>query len=254
MTHPGDPPVLYRRDEHVARIHFNRPQALNAIDVATAAAFEKACLRLHEDRDVRVVVISAEGRAFVAGGDIKVLQSNPGSVVGGLLEPMHRSLCVLTALPAPVIACVQGIAAGAGFSLAMACDLVIATREARFSWAYLQVGASCDLGASWTLPSIVGLRKALEIALLGDTIDAAEALRIGLVNRVVSPSELQAATEALAARIATSSPVAVANMKRLLRESQRKNFSEQLAAEKQAFSACMETADFSSAVRRFMER
>jgi 2-(1,2-epoxy-1,2-dihydrophenyl)acetyl-CoA isomerase len=118
----------------------------------------------------------------------------------------------------------------------------------------LKLGVTCDLGASWTLPRIVGWHKAAEIALLGDTIDAAEALRLGLVNRVVDTAALQAETDRLAERIAACPPLAAANMKRLLRESFQSDLPRQLAAEQDAFSSCARTAEFSAAVRAFLAR
>jgi 2-(1,2-epoxy-1,2-dihydrophenyl)acetyl-CoA isomerase len=246
--------LQYSQAGGIGRIHFNRPEALNAVDAATAQAFEQACNGLAADDQVRVVVITAAGRAFIAGGDVKSFETNPNGVVSTLMEPTHRGLLALAKMPAPIISSVGGAAAGAGFSLAMASDLVIASTEARFSFAYLKLGVTSDLGASWTLPRIVGWHKAAEIALLGESIDAAEALRLGMVNRVVEPAQLEAETNAVAQRIAAAPPMAVGNMKRLLRDSYRNDLATQLDAERDSFQACIGTEEFAAAVTAFLAR
>jgi len=258
MTQPNPIPLtdtlLYSRDGHIARIRFNRPEALNAVDPQMARDFLAACKAISADPEVRVVVLSGEGRAFMAGGDIKTFQSDPGKVAETLIDPLHEGLLELTRLRAPVIASLHGAVAGAGLSLALSCDLAIAAEGTRFNLAYINVGASSDLGASWTLPRIVGLRKAMEIALLSETIDAAEALRLGLVNRVVPAAELSAEIETLAARLAKQAPVAMGKLKQLLRQSFANEFAEQLAAERQSFAECARTEDFAEAVEAFLAK
>src|SRR5690606_16074512 len=144
--------------------------------------------------------------------------------------PMHRGLALLAAQPAPLVASVHGSAAGAGMSLVLACDLAIAARGTRFSMAYLRIGASCDLGASWTLPRVVGPRKAMELALLNPTIDADEALRLGMLNEVVEPEALESRTQDIAARIAQLPQPALGLMTQLLRRSANADFASQLQA------------------------
>lgn len=253
MTEPTSP-LLLGREGAVAHIRFNRPQVLNAIDSTMAAAFLDACTAIAADPEVRVVVISGEGRAFMAGGDIAQFRDDAASIPATLIGPMHQALQILTTLRAPVIASVQGAVAGAGMSLALACDLAIAADNTRFNLAYVNLGTSCDLGASWSLPRIVGLRRALEIALLSDPIDATEALRLGLVNKVVATDGLADETMKLAQRLANGAPAAQGTLKRLMRDSLAHDFPTQLLAEQKGFAACSATADFNEAVSAFLEK
>ncbi len=253
-TGHDEPPLQYRRDGNTARIVFNRPGVLNAIDPETARLFLQACRSVAGDPQVRVVLMSGAGRSFVAGGDLKVFEQDPSRVPRDLIDPMHEGLLLLAASSAPVVACLHGMVAGAGLSLALACDLAIAAEGTRFNMAYLNVGASCDVGASWTLPRIVGLRRAMEIALLNPMLDADAALGMGLVNWVVPVDQLQEWTDAVVARIAAGPPVATGLMKRLLRESSGRGLADQLAAERAAFQACTATSDFGEALRAFFEK
>lgn len=248
------PPLLLHRDGPVARIVFNRPQALNAIDADIAQRFLTACRAIADDSGIRVVTMQGAGRAFVAGGDIKAFKRNPAGIADELIGPMHEGLSLLSGISAPVVAALHGPVAGAGLSLALACDLAIAAEDVRLDMAYLKVGASCDLGASWTLPRIVGLRRATAIALLNPVLDAAEALHLGLVNQVVPVDELPSAVDAIATRIAAGPPVATGQMKRLLREGASRTFAGQLAAERAAFATCAATADFGEALDAFLEK
>lgn len=247
-------PVLLENHGPICNIRFNRPQALNAIDSALASAFLDACQSVANNPATRVVVLSGEGRGFMAGGDIAQFRDAPGTVSASLIEPMNQALQLLTRLHAPVIGSLHGPVAGAGMSIALACDLVIAADNCRFNFAYLNLGASCDLGASWHLPRVVGLRRALEIALLSESLDAEHALKLGLINQVVPRYQLASATQALAERVAGSAPLAQGLLKQLMRQSFDHDFSSQLAAEQQAFDRCIATADFSEAVSAFLEK
>jgi len=254
-TNPSaDAPLLLTRDGAIAHIRFNRPKVLNAIDSASAAAFLEACKSIAADASVRVVVISGEGRAFMAGGDIAQFRDDPASIPDTLIGPLHEALQILAALPAPVIASLQGAVAGAGMSLALACDLAIAADNVRFNLAYVNLGTSCDLGASWSLPRIVGLRRALEIALLSDAIDATEALRLGLVNRVVAADALAEETQRLAQRLASGAPIAQGMLKKLMRAASGNDFQTQLNLEQVGFATCSATSDFAEAVDAFLSK
>ena len=253
MTTP-EPALLYRRDGHIASITFNRPSVLNAINAEMAQLFLEGCRSISRDSKVRAVVLRGAGRSFVAGGDLKAFTQDPASVAATLIDPMHEGLICLSGIAAPVIGCLHGAVAGAGFSLALACDLAIAAEGTRFNLAYLNVGTSCDVGASWTLPRIVGLRKAMEIALLNPMLDATEALQLGMVNWVVPVGELQGKTDELAARIANGPPIAIGHFKRLLRQSFSHDLRKQLSAEREAFNACAGTADFGEALNAFFEK
>jgi 2-(1,2-epoxy-1,2-dihydrophenyl)acetyl-CoA isomerase len=250
----SDDAVLTRIEDRVGYITINRPSTLNAIDAAVAEGLLSACKHLAAKRDVRVIVIRGEGKAFSAGGDLHMLRRSPLSAAESLIGPMHSAVSLIADLPIPVIASVHGVAAGAGFSLAMACDLAIAAEGTRFNLAYLNVGASCDVGASWYLPRLVGLRQAMAIAFLNETLNANDALKLGLVNRMVPAADLEAETNALAGNLATKSPVAVGHLKRLLRISIAHELKGQLVAEAEAFKACALTNEFSEAISAFFDK
>jgi 2-(1,2-epoxy-1,2-dihydrophenyl)acetyl-CoA isomerase len=249
----SEPALICDRDAHIARITFNRPSALNAIDEEMARLFNEACQSVSRDPTVQVVVLRGAGRGFVAGGDLRLFDRDPASVATRLIDPVHEGIATLCAMSTPVLGSVHGIVAGAGVGLALACDLVVAADNTTFNMAYLKVGASCDAGASWSLPRTVGMKKAMEIALLNPVLDAEEARRIGMVNQVVPLSELSAKTDELAARLATESPVAVGHMKRLIRSSSARDLPDQLAAEREAFRECTGTTEFADAVRAFFD-
>lgn len=255
MSYPeksAEGPVLYWREGAVAHIRFNRPEALNAINAAMAGAFLQACETISADPQVRVVWMSAQGRAFMAGGDIAAMASDPVGVADQLIDGMHGGLRLLAQTDAPVIASVQGAVSGAGLGLILgAADIIVAAEGTRFCVAYPLIGASCDCATSWALPRIVGLHKALELALLSDTIDAAQALALGLCNRVVALEALEAESRQLVNRLAAGPSVAYGQLRRLMRQSFHSGFSDHLDAEALGFRQCAATRDFAEGVAAF---
>lgn len=247
-------PLLTSREGAVAILRFNRPQALNAIDVTMAQAFLAAVRGLAADPGVRALLLCGEGKGFMAGGDLAVLSADPQGGAAALIGPLHEALQLLATLDLPVVAQVHGVAAGAGLSLMLQADFVLAAKGTRFNLAYVNIGASCDVGASWALPRWVGLRRALEIAMLGDMLDAEAAERMGLINRVVEPDALPAEAMALAQRLAAGPTRALGQLRRLLRGSVERDLPAQLAAEEAAFQACAATADFREGVDAFFAR
>ncbi len=246
--------VLLHRDGPVVRLTLNRPEVLNALDIGMAHAFLTACRDVATAPGVRVVVLRGAGRSFMAGGDVAAMLADPRGVAGELIATMHEALCVLAEGSATVLAALHGPVAGAGLSLALAADLSIAASNASFNLAYAKIGASCDLGASWALPRIVGLRKAMEIALLNDNLGAQEALTLGIVNRVVAPDELEVATAEWAQRLAAGPAIAQSQLRSLLRGSFDRGFREQLDAEQQAFLHCAGTEDFLEGAAAFLSK
>jgi 2-(1,2-epoxy-1,2-dihydrophenyl)acetyl-CoA isomerase len=250
-------PVLWEQDGAIARIRFNRPQVLNAIDVDTAVAFRDICRRLAEGSAARVVVISGQGAAFIAGGDIGRFHADPAGapqMAQTIIDPLHQGLAILAELPQPVVVACQGAVAGAGVSLALAGEFAIAADNARFSFAYARIGTSPDGSLSWSLPRVVGLRRALELTLLGETIDAGEALRLGLVNRVVPVARLEEETLVFARRLAAGPTFAYGSIKHLLRTSLDNGLIEQMNAERAAFCRCAGTHDFAEGIAAFFEK
>ena len=247
-------PLLVSRQGGIVTLQFNRPEAMNALDVPTANALLAATTGIAADAKVRAVLLKGSGKAFVAGGDLATLQKDPVQGANDLLLPLNEVLTLLQGINAPVIAQLHGAAAGAGLSLMLMCDFVLAAEGTKFNLAYIKLGTSCDVGASWALPRIVGLRHALEIALLGDTYTTDDALRLGLVNRVLPAAELEAATQAFAERIASGPIVAYGHMRRLMRASLDRDLPEQLAAEAQSFNACAQTADIREGIEAFFAK
>jgi 2-(1,2-epoxy-1,2-dihydrophenyl)acetyl-CoA isomerase len=247
-------PVLLSIEDGIARVRFNRPRTFNAIDVEMANRFLDAVNLAAGTPEVRVVVLSGDGRAFMAGGDLQAFHADLAQAAKTsqlIIDPLHEAVRVLAASPAPVIASVHGAVAGAGFSLAMGCDITVASDDTRFIPAYAGIGTSPDGGGSWALPRLVGLRRAMEIALLGEPIDAATALHWGLVNRVVPAAELSGATDALARRLAQGPRLAFGETRRLLRAALDRSLEEQLDAERDAFGRCAATADFAEGIQAF---
>ena len=247
-------PVLLRREGAVAWLILNRPAGLNALDIPTANAFLACCQELAADPGVRAVVLKGAGKTFGVGGDLAALRDDPAATAMALIEPLHQAVRLLTAMDAPVIASLQGSVAGGSLSLSMACDLALAADRARFNLAYVNVAANCDVSGSWHLPRLVGLRNAMAIALLGETFDAAEALRLGLINRVVPAIALEEETDALARRLASGPTLAIGRMKRLLRQSLGHDLDTQLDLERDNFRASAATEDFSEAMAAFFSK
>jgi len=206
-------------------------------------------------------VINGAGKHFMAGGDIRMFAAKldvPAAErqqqFSGIVSRVHAAIEQLQHLPQPVIASVHGAVAGFGLSLMSACDLAIAADTSYFTSAYRHIGLTPDGGSTWTLPRVVGVKKAMEIVLLGERFGADEALRMGLINRVVAEGSLAAATVAMAQVIASGPALAMANGKRLINESLTHSLSAQLAAEATSFGACASRADFAEGIRAFLAK
>ncbi len=247
-------PLIVTRQDAIVTLQFNRPEALNALDLPMAQAMLQAVQGIAQDASVRAVLLKGAGRAFIAGGDLATLHADPARGARALLAPLNQALELLQQIDAPVIAQVHGAAAGGGLSLMLMCDFVLAAEGTKFNLAYINLGTSCDLGGSWALPRLVGLRQALEIAMLGDNFNADDALRLGLINRVLPAAELDAAAQALAERLASGPTKAYGQMRRLLRSSFDRDFGAQLAAEAQAFDSCAHSADMREGLQAFIDK
>ena len=250
-------PVLFERDGAVATIRLNRPDRLNAIDAEAAHLLLEACRRAEHEDGLRALVLAGEGRAFLAGGDVGAFHEAGDGVqehVRGLIGLLEETITVLDRLRMPVIVRVQGAVAGAGMSLMLTGDVVIAADDTKLAFAYGSIGTTPDGGLSWALPRAVGHLRAMRIALLGEAIDAEEALELGLVTKVVPRDELDAATAKVAGRLAAGPTQAYARTRDLLRSSWRHTLAEQLALERQSFVASAGTEDFREGVAAFVER
>ena len=245
----------------VATIVLDRPKVLNALDPEMASALKAATTTLGGDAAVRCVVIKGAGEHFMAGGDVrhfhKLLQESPDDVeknIGAEVEDVHAAVTNIRGMPKPVIASIRGASAGFGMSLVAACDLAIAAEDSVFSLAYCRIGASPDGGSTWTLPRMVGLKRAMELALLGDRITPQQASDYGLINWVVPTADLDRLTGELAARLAAGPVDALARTKALLNESLGAELASQLDAEKGSFIAGVTGPEFAEGVSAFVEK
>src|SRR5436190_11040246 len=218
--------VLLVRDGPVATLTLNRPSALNALDDAMVDALIARTAEIAADDALHVVVVQGAGKHFMAGGDIRTFATHLDEAAATrrdrfrrMVERLHAAIECLHRMPHPVIGRVQGAVAGFGLSLMNACDLVVAAEDAYFTSAYRQLALTPDGGLTFALPRIVGLRKAIEILLLSERLDAAEASRLGLVNKVVPLEELDATVTAWAQAVASGPVQALRNAKRLARQS-----------------------------------
>lgn len=252
--------VLYETADGVATLTLNRPDRLNTMTDELLTAALAALQRAASDDGVKAVILTGAGRAFCAGGD---LGAGPGGGVaaapdlegniGNLRRYMSTSQ-LLRSMPKVTIAAINGACAGAGLSWAAACDLRYAAEPAVFTTAFVNAGLSGDFGGTWTLPRIVGPGKALELYLLGDRIDAAEAHRIGFVSRVLPADELVPFARSVARRAADAAPVALRRIKENLDDAVDIPFAELLDREARRHVECMRTADASEAARAFVEK
>lgn len=254
-------PVRRETRDAISTITLNRPEALNALNVELAKALAAAVLDAEADASVRCVVLRGAGGHFMAGGDLKFFKAKLAlppeerrRFFREMVETVHPLMLAIRRMPKPVIASLEGAVAGYGLSLSLACDLAIASETAYFSLAYSNIGTSPDGSGSYFLPQIVGLRRAMEIALLGERFDAKRALELGLVNRVVAPDALESETAKLAARLGSGPTHAYGATKRLLNRALYSTLEAQLEAEAESFSACSTTEDFVEGISAFAEK
>jgi 2-(1,2-epoxy-1,2-dihydrophenyl)acetyl-CoA isomerase len=249
--------LLETTQDGVAWLTLNRPDRLNAFSPAMLLALGEALQRLGDDASVGVIVVTGAGRGFCAGGDVKTMERRAGQSfeerVEGLRR-MHQLPLLLRAIPKIVVAMVNGPVVGAGLGLAMACDLRIAGRSARFGTGFAGVGYSGDFGGSWTLTRLVGTAKARELYFLGDVIDSATAASFGLVSRVVEDEALHSETMALARRIADGPRVAYGYMKRNLFAAETEPLATVLEMEAVHQARTAMTEDHLEASRAFVEK
>lgn len=249
--------ILYAVSDGIATLTFNRPAVLNALDAAAIRAFRVACERAETDAAARVVVLRGAGAAFIAGGDVAMFRENlpaMAALVPELAGELHRGILALRRAPQPVIAAVHGAVAGAGMSIMLACDLVLAAAGTRFSMAYSRIGTSPDGGATWFLPHLAGHQKAMEWLLLAEAMDEESLLRLGIVNRVVPADQLEVETMKLASRLAAGPARAYAETKALVNRALHAGLAEHLDAEALAFARCAATGDFAEGVTAFVDK
>lgn len=253
--------ILTERRDAVMTITLNRPGSLNALNADLAVAYCEAVDAAENDDGVRCVIVQGAGGHFCAGGDIMAF--TPALSLDGerradmfreFIGKIHPAINCMQRMPKPVIASVRGAAAGFGFSLAGACDMTVCSENAVFTLAYSKLGTSPDGSSTYSLPRLVGIKKAMEIAFLGERFDAGEALRLGIVNKVVADDQLEVETAALAERLATGPTRAYANTKALIYASLGNTLAQQLDMEIERFADSAAAEDFPEGIRAFQEK
>lgn len=243
---------------NIVTITLNRPEKLNALVGHMRRDLAEALEEAGSDHSVRVVIITGAGRGFCAGGDVpymaELIERKDTEEFGRLLGSARRVIGTIRHMTKPVVAAVNGPAAGAGFNLALACDLRIASTAATFSQSFAKVGLHPDWGGTYFLPRLVTTNKACEMFFLGDPIGAEEALQLGIVNRVVKPEDLEAATLELANRLREAPPLALAAAKQAVYMSHGADLEEMLRYETEAQLRCFHSQDCYEGIRAYLEK
>lgn len=247
--------ILRDAAEGVLTLTLNRPDALNSFNIEMKEALLAAIKDAARDKSVRVVVLTGAGRAFSAGQDLKERQQADAADLGTELRLRYNPIVLaMRRMEKPVIGAINGVAAGAGISVALACDIRIASEAASFIEVFGRVGLVPDTGSSWFLPRLVGYARAAEMSFTTDPVDAATAERIGLVNRVVPADQLMIEAGALAARLAKSAPIAMALAKRALNRSLETNLEQALEFEAELQAIAGRSKDYAEGVAAFVEK
>lgn len=248
--------LLYElRPDGVATITLNRPEVFNAFNEAQSLELQDALRLVADDARVRAVVLTGAGRAFCSGQDLK---SVPGEVQPSFADILHQRynpiIRAMRALPKPIICRLNGVAAGAGCSLALACDAIVASAEASLIEVFINIGLVPDSGSSYFLPRLVGSLKAFELCTLGSKVPADEALRLGLVNQVVAPEQLDEAAYGLAARYAAAPTKAIGLIKQMLNKSGAASLDDMLEYEAECQQIAGASQDYREGVLAFSEK
>ncbi len=247
------------REGAVAKITLNRPDKLNALTQVMSDELVAAFTAAREDQEVRAVLLTGAGRGFCAGQDLSefgasIQSGKPPNIQEHLEHAYHKLIPIMVDIPKPVVCAVNGVAAGAGVSLAVACDVRIASEAARFTQAFVKIGLVPDSGGTWLLPRVVGYAKALELSISGDMVDAEAALTMGLVSRIVAPDALEKESLDYAAALAALPTAAIGEAKALLRDAVTSDLQGALHAEAEAQARMGQTHDFMEGVTAFAEK
>lgn len=247
--------VLLGKNSGIATITLNRPEAMNSLNQALTDELVAALCDVQQDIEVKVVVLTGNGKAFCAGGDLFYLSSLTRPIAArNFIAHAGSIITAIMSMDKPVIAMVNGVAVGAGFNIALACDLVFCAKSVKFAQSFSKVGLVPDCGGFYLLPRIVGAHKAKELMFTADTIDADTALSLGLVNKVVETADLSSVTYQFAERLAAGAPIALSMIKKLVNRSDSLDLESVLAFEADLQTICMQTADYQEGVNAFKEK
>jgi 2-(1,2-epoxy-1,2-dihydrophenyl)acetyl-CoA isomerase len=255
---PSDSLILESKNNGIATLTLNRPDKLNAINKDLAVALNESLGRLTTDKSIYVVVITGAGRAFCAGGDLGVIgegrKNNDTTELEPLLRAGMHAVLKMRTMAQPVIAAVNGAAAGAGMNIALAADLRVASESATFGQNFVKIGLFPDYGGTYFLPQLVGPAKAAEMFYTGEMIDAKEALRLGIVNRVVPAEQLESETQRFAQKIAEAPSVSIRAMKTALFGSHKLELEKALDDEVEQQLKCFKSPDCREGINAFLEK
>lgn len=249
--------IRFDRQGAIATIELNRPEAANGLDTKMASELRQAAKICAGDPALKAVILRASGRFFCAGGDLKEMLASgdsAGEAVKALADDLHTAISILSRMQAGLIVAVNGVAAGAGFSLALIGDLVVAAQSASFTMAYTRAGLCPDGSSSYFLPRLVGLRKAQELMLTNPTLSADEARGIGMVTYVVADDELWAEADRLAGDLAAGARLSTAYVKKLLLASSANDLETQMELEGQLIESCVSSRDGREGIQAFVEK
>jgi 2-(1,2-epoxy-1,2-dihydrophenyl)acetyl-CoA isomerase len=249
--------IIFEKQGAIARLALNRPDAANGLDSLMASELKQAAQLCTSDPELKAVVLSASGRFFCAGGDIKEMMSHGdevGEAVKSLADDLHSAISTLSRMQAALIVAVNGVAAGAGFSLALIGDIVLAAESSSFTMAYTRAGLCPDGSSSYFLPRLVGLRKTQELMLTNRTLGAQEACALGMVTRVVAGDDLAAQAEQVASDLANSARLSTAYVKKLLLASPGNDLEAQMELEGQLVSRCAASPDGREGIQAFVDK
>lgn len=249
--------IKFEKQGAIAKIGLNRPDAANGLDTLMASELKQAATLCDGDPELKAVILSASGRFFCAGGDIKQMLSQGdavGDAIKSLADDLHSAISILSRMQAALIVAVNGVAAGAGFSIALVGDIVLAGESASFTMAYTRAGLCPDGSSSYFLPRLVGLRRAQELMLTNRTLSVAEAVELGLVTRVVADDDLQAEADKVAGELARGARLSTAYVKKLLLASAGNDLETQMELEGQLIAQCAASPDGREGIQAFVEK
>lgn len=255
-SNPASEKLLITLEQGIKRITFNRPDRRNALDVETFQLLREAIKESATDES-KVIILTGAGEAFSAGADLQARLEQDikkTDVTTSLRENTNPTISMMRALPKPIIARVHGPAVGVGCNYALASDIIIASNEAKFGQVFVKIGLAPDGGGTYFLPRLVGYHKAFELMALGDIIDAEEALRLGLINRVVPFEQLDATVDELARKLAASPMISIAKIKEELNHAMNADLASALDLEAVSQGACFSSEDFAEGVAAFLQK
>jgi len=247
--------LLVERTDAITTITLNRPEARNALDMTMRLEMLAVLDEIETDAQTRVVILTGAGGHFCSGGDVKSMRERHTAAEGRTrVEALNRMVLRLVDFPRPTLAMVDGYAVGAGTNLALCCDLIVASDRAKFGELFCKIGLAVDGGGTWLLPRLTGMARAKELVLTGDIIDAAEALRIGMINRVVPVADLETVTRALAEKIAAGPPQALALDKHMLNRAAASDLAAALDVEAYSQGLAIASEDHQTGVAAFFDK